>query len=36
MELDLPGLNHFEVAGQYANPDGTLLKAVFQEMGLPR
>jgi arylformamidase len=35
-ELDLPGLHHFEVAEQYANPDGALLKAVFQEMGLPR
>jgi arylformamidase len=35
-ELDLPGLHHFEVAEQYANPDGALLKAVFQEIGLPR
>ena len=35
-ELDLPGLHHFEVAEQYANPDGALLKAVFREMGLSR
>ncbi len=33
-ELDLPGLHHFEVAEQFANPDGALLKAVFAEMGL--
>lgn len=34
IELDLPGLNHFQVAEQYANPDGALLKAVFEVMGL--
>ena len=33
-ELDLPSLHHFEVAEQFANPDGPLLKAVFREMGL--
>ena len=33
-ELDLPGLHHFEVAEQFANPDGALLRAVFSEMGL--
>ena len=33
-ELDLPGLHHFEVAEQFANPEGALLKAVFAEMGL--
>ncbi len=34
VELDLPGLNHFEVAEQFANPDGALLKATFELMGL--
>ena len=33
-ELDLPGLHHFEVAEQFANRDGALLKAVFSMMGL--
>lgn len=33
-ELDLPGLNHFQVAEEYANPDGALMKAVFEAMGL--
>ena len=33
-ELDLPGLHHFEMAEQFANPDGALLKAVFEIMGL--
>lgn len=35
-ELDLPRLHHFEVAEQFGNPDGALLKAVFGEMGLSR
>ncbi len=34
VELDLPGLHHFEVAEQFANADGPLLQAVFAEMGL--
>ncbi len=34
VELDLPGLNHFEVAQQFDNPDGALLKAMFEIMGL--
>ena len=33
-EFDLPGLNHFEVAQQFGNPDGPLLKAFFAMMGL--
>jgi arylformamidase len=33
VELDLPGLHHFEVAEQFANADGPLLQAVFAEMG---
>ncbi|MEX2614926.1 MAG: alpha/beta hydrolase [Alphaproteobacteria bacterium] len=33
-ELDLPGLHHFEVAEQFANPDGPLLQAIFRDMGL--
>lgn len=33
-ELDLPGLHHFEVAEQFANPDGALLQAVFGEIGV--
>lgn len=33
-ELDLPDLHHFEMAEQFGNPDGPLLKAVFAEMGL--
>ena len=33
-EFDLPGLNHFEVAQQFDNPDGELLKAFFKMMGL--
>lgn len=34
VELDLPGLNHFDVAQEYDNPDGALLRAVFETMGL--
>jgi arylformamidase len=34
VELDLPGLHHFEVAEQFANADGPLIQAVFAEMGL--
>lgn len=34
IELDLPGLNHFQVAEQYADPDGTLLGAVFEVIRL--
>jgi arylformamidase len=34
VELDLAGCHHFEVAEQFANPDGPLLKAVFRDMGL--
>lgn len=34
VEIDLPGLNHFDVAQQFDNPDGKLLKAVFEIMGL--
>lgn len=33
-EIDMPGLNHFEVGQQYAEPDGPILKALFEMMGL--
>ncbi|MEX2453124.1 MAG: alpha/beta hydrolase [Rhodospirillaceae bacterium] len=33
-ELDLPGLHHFQMAEQFADPDGPLLRAMFREMGL--
>ena len=33
-ELDLSGLNHFEVAEQYGDAEGSLLRAVFDGMGL--
>ncbi len=33
-ELDLSGLNHFEVAERYGDAAGSLLGAVFEEMGL--
>ena len=33
-ELDLSGLNHFEVAEQYGDAEGSLLQAVFEGMGL--
>ncbi len=33
-ELDLSGLNHFEVAEQYGDAGGSLLRAVFEGMGL--
>ncbi len=29
-ELDLPGLNHFDVGQQFNNPDGPILKATFE------
>ena len=29
-EFDLPGLNHFEVAQQFNNPDSPILKAMFE------
>lgn len=33
-EFDLPDLNHFDVGQQYNNPDGPVLKAMFEMMGL--
>lgn len=33
-ELDLGGLNHFEVAEQYGDPDSSLLRAVFEAIGV--
>ena len=33
-ELDLSGLNHFQVAEQYGDADGSLLRNVFGGMGL--
>lgn len=33
-ELDIAGCNHFQMAEQFANPDGPLLEAVFDAMGL--
>jgi arylformamidase len=32
-ELDMPGLHHFEMAEQFADPDSALMKAVFKVMG---
>jgi arylformamidase len=34
VELDLPGLHHFEVAEQFGDPGSALMKAIFSEMGL--
>lgn len=33
-ELDLPALNHFQVAEQFAAPEGALLKATFELIGV--
>lgn len=33
-ELDLPGLHHFQMAEQFADPDSALMKAVFAVMGI--
>lgn len=33
-ELDMPGLHHFQMAEQFADPDSALMKAVFKVMGL--
>lgn len=32
--FDLPGLNHFEVGQQYANPDAPFIKALYEVIGI--
>ena len=33
-ELDMPGLHHFQMAEQFADPDSALMKAVFEVIGV--